>query len=569
MVSTRAIAASHPVGGPARRGVARETAADHAGFPAALAAATKTAGEPVAAAADDPSPQSGQSNSRQQVEWGNSPASVSANPGVRRGGTHSFGTGHFSGNGNVAAARISPYGEEMDPAPGPRCDGPLVLSPGGRRDEDKRGASIRYPPLIAGKRGDQSVVGGGPSGTKPQVCITGGTPADAAGGSTIGSGQAAGPTGPQNARPALADRVAACAEMPALPQPGAATRKSPPADAKGTPSGSNERSPRSALHALHTAGGAAVVPLIVQAIAAIGLSEGAGGSPVADHPGAAASATADPTGRLSPRRDMVGEASDSGSPAAPVSDQGAADGVAAAGQAPGGDGTAAAPAAPDDVGSAAVRLADGFGAMSGSPAAAPSDPTPAPVAAIGQKPPSSPDGPPAVPNRSPARPAEPALFGGPTADTANPSPSAGAAAQAKDMPDAPPSSLAEPLLGQMIGAAAGGHHDLALHLHPAELGAVDVRVVVSGRAVSAWFDSPQPQVQQAISQNMEQLQRDLATAGYDLNGAWVGGETWTPRERMAGPAPARHNRGMTDSRPTEPVRRAVSAATGSGVSVYV
>jgi hypothetical protein len=577
MVSTRAIAASHPVGGPARRGMARaEAAADHAGFPAALAAAIRTAGEPVAAAAGDPPPQSGQSIPRQRFELGASSLFVPANPGVCRGGTHSSATGNFSGNGRVAAARIGPDHGEM--------------APGFRRGEDKRVASLRYPhTLITGKRGDQSVVGEGPPGAKPQVCIIGGTPADASksaaaasGGSTIGNGQAAVPNGPQEdvaataaagadpqkARPPLAEHVAARAGMPVPPQAEAAARKSSPAHAKGAPSRSTERLPHSTLHALHVAGAAAVTPLVVQAIAAIGLSEGTGGSPVADHPGAAASSTADPTGRAAPRRAVSAEeASDPGSPAAPASDQGAADDVAAAGQAPGGDGTAAPPAAPDGAGSAAARLPDGFGTTSRSPAASSSDPTPA----IGQKPSPSPGGSLSVPNRSPARPAEPAFFGGPAADAANPSPSAGdgVAAQAKDAPDTPPAGLAEPLPGQMIGAAAGGHHDLALHLHPAELGAVDVRVVVSGRAVSAWFDSPQPQVQQAISQNMGELQRDLATAGYDLNGAWVGGETWTPRERTAGPALPRHSRSTTDSRPTEPVRRAVSAATGSGVSVYV
>src|SRR5579884_747653 len=64
MVSTRAIAASHPVGGSARRGIARAgSSADPAGFPAIFAAATKTAGEPFVAAANDaPQPQSGRSN---------------------------------------------------------------------------------------------------------------------------------------------------------------------------------------------------------------------------------------------------------------------------------------------------------------------------------------------------------------------------------------------------------------------------------------------------------------------------------------------------------------------------
>ncbi|HJU19959.1 MAG TPA: flagellar hook-length control protein FliK, partial [Stellaceae bacterium] len=128
-------------------------------------------------------------------------------------------------------------------------------------------------------------------------------------------------------------------------------------------------------------------------------------------------------------------------------------------------------------------------------------------------------------------PPDPALFAGQVAGAADPSPAAGAdsAGKAQDAPQTPPPNLSEQLSGPLIGAVRDGRHDLALQLHPPGLGDVAVRIVVSGREVSAWFDSPQPQVQQAISQSIGDLHRDLATAGFDLSGAWVGGEAWTPR----------------------------------------
>ncbi|MGH7038604.1 MAG: flagellar hook-length control protein FliK [Stellaceae bacterium] len=137
------------------------------------------------------------------------------------------------------------------------------------------------------------------------------------------------------------------------------------------------------------------------------------------------------------------------------------------------------------------------------------------------------------------------------------------------MPDPSPSNLAGQLSGPIMGAVANGHRDLSLHLHPPELGEVSVRLVVSGRTVSAWFDSPQPQVQQAIGQGIGELRADLAAAGYDLSGAWVGGQAWTPRERGGSPPAPRPVRPAAAGAPVPEVRGTAPAAAGAGVSVYV
>ncbi|MGH7052611.1 MAG: flagellar hook-length control protein FliK [Stellaceae bacterium] len=137
------------------------------------------------------------------------------------------------------------------------------------------------------------------------------------------------------------------------------------------------------------------------------------------------------------------------------------------------------------------------------------------------------------------------------------------------MPDPSPSNLAGQLSGPIMGAVVNGHRDLSLHLHPPELGEVSVRLVVSGRTVSAWFDSPQPQVQQAIGQGIGELRADLAAAGYDLSGAWVGGQAWTPRERGGGPPAPRPVRPAAASAPVPEVRGTALPAAGAGVSVYV
>jgi len=84
--------------------------------------------------------------------------------------------------------------------------------------------------------------------------------------------------------------------------------------------------------------------------------------------------------------------------------------------------------------------------------------------------------------------------------------------------------LADNLSHHLIKLAGGDAHELVLQLHPPELGDVTVGVLVNGRDVSAWFVSPQVQVQQAISEAIGQLHTSLDNAGYSLNGTWIGAD---------------------------------------------
>ncbi len=112
--------------------------------------------------------------------------------------------------------------------------------------------------------------------------------------------------------------------------------------------------------------------------------------------------------------------------------------------------------------------------------------------------------------------------------------------------------LAEPL----VRLVSSSQREMVIRLRPPELGELTVRVAVSGRSVSAWFETPQPQVQQIIGQAIAQLHSDLGTAGYDLTGAWVGtgasgGDARQPRRDATSRA---YRRGPGRAR-TRPVRR--------------
>jgi hypothetical protein len=85
---------------------------------------------------------------------------------------------------------------------------------------------------------------------------------------------------------------------------------------------------------------------------------------------------------------------------------------------------------------------------------------------------------------------------------------------------------------RLVGA---GSRDVVMHLRPPELGDVTIRVAVSGHEVSAWFASPQPQVQNAISAAIGQLQTDLGNAGFSLSGAWVGGDASNAQQQRPHP----------------------------------
>jgi flagellar hook-length control protein FliK len=127
--------------------------------------------------------------------------------------------------------------------------------------------------------------------------------------------------------------------------------------------------------------------------------------------------------------------------------------------------------------------------------------------------------------------------------------------------------LAEPIV-QLVSSS---RREMAIQLHPAELGALTVRVAVNGRDVSAWFETAQPQAQQALTQAIPQLHADLGNAGYALTGAWVGMDAsagGSPQSAFAASPPHAETRGRGSLRDPAPARRG-STAAARGVSIYV
>jgi hypothetical protein len=130
-------------------------------------------------------------------------------------------------------------------------------------------------------------------------------------------------------------------------------------------------------------------------------------------------------------------------------------------------------------------------------------------------------------------------------------------------------NLADQLFDHVIGSIANPGGEVVLHLHPPELGDLTVRVVVSGREVSAWFATPEEGVQQTIRQAIGQLHTDLGNAGYSLSGAWVGADGSAARERNARLAPVPTDRtGASDVEAVTPTNPS-SPSPSSGVSIYV
>ncbi|MGH6969871.1 MAG: flagellar hook-length control protein FliK, partial [Stellaceae bacterium] len=84
--------------------------------------------------------------------------------------------------------------------------------------------------------------------------------------------------------------------------------------------------------------------------------------------------------------------------------------------------------------------------------------------------------------------------------------------------------LATALSSQMLTMVAAGRNQVTVHLSPPDLGTLTVHVEVQSRDVSAWFASPQPQVQQAVNDALAQLHGSLSGAGLNLASAWVGAD---------------------------------------------
>jgi flagellar hook-length control protein FliK len=136
-------------------------------------------------------------------------------------------------------------------------------------------------------------------------------------------------------------------------------------------------------------------------------------------------------------------------------------------------------------------------------------------------------------------------------------------------PAIPLTDLADKLSYHVARLVNNGGHEVILQLHPPELGDLTVRVLVSGRDVSAWFASPHAQVQQTISAGISQLHTDLGNAGYSLNGAWVGADTGGSGERERSPAARQQRRDASDPRSIDDLADLPTSSASSRVSVYV
>jgi flagellar hook-length control protein FliK len=141
--------------------------------------------------------------------------------------------------------------------------------------------------------------------------------------------------------------------------------------------------------------------------------------------------------------------------------------------------------------------------------------------------------------------------------------------EASSAPIAASDQLADQISGQLVRMVSSGPQEMVMRLHPPELGDLTLRVAINGRDVTAWFGSPQPQIQLAINDALGQLQTSLGNAGYSLNGAWVGADAaGTGQQRQNSPAAALPPR--TDAPRTAPITgTAASQPQTSGMSIYV
>jgi len=125
--------------------------------------------------------------------------------------------------------------------------------------------------------------------------------------------------------------------------------------------------------------------------------------------------------------------------------------------------------------------------------------------------------------------------------------------------------LANALGSQVLAMLAAGRSQVTVHLSPPGLGALTVRVEVQSRDVSAWFASPQPQVQQAVSDALALLHGALGGAGLNLSGAWVGADVSGGNGRPAAtPVPVRRAPAVAVAADSA----APGATPAEGLSVY-
>ena len=170
---------------------------------------------------------------------------------------------------------------------------------------------------------------------------------------------------------------------------------------------------------------------------------------------------------------------------------------------------------------------------------------------------------------APTAPVQFAVMPSPVVEKAVPGEGAADNSLSAPAPDAAPAALSEQLFRQIMSSIESGAHEVVLRLHPSGLGDLTIRLAVSGREVSAWFATPQTQVQQAISEAIGQLHSTLGNAGYTLAGAWIGNDASNqraPREQPPAPSPARQ---AVANAPLELPSTTPISSSGTGVSVYV
>jgi flagellar hook-length control protein FliK len=125
-------------------------------------------------------------------------------------------------------------------------------------------------------------------------------------------------------------------------------------------------------------------------------------------------------------------------------------------------------------------------------------------------------------------------------------------------------TVSDQVASHVARLVAGSSREMVLRLHPPELGEVTVHVAVNGRDVSAWFGSPQPQVQTAIADGLGQLQAGLGNAGYNLSGAWVGADASGARQQTGSLSPSTGAPPVIDTGMS-----AASRPSASGLNIYV
>jgi len=133
-------------------------------------------------------------------------------------------------------------------------------------------------------------------------------------------------------------------------------------------------------------------------------------------------------------------------------------------------------------------------------------------------------------------------------------------------PDGSSQPLGNALGSQILSMVTAGRNQVTVHISPPDLGSLTVHVEVQSRDVSAWFASPQPQVQQAVSDALAQLHGSLSGAGLNLSGAWVGADVSGGGNGRPAAAPLPVRRAAAAPGRVEPTAGGTTSV--EGLSVY-